>query len=238
MSTARILVSRVQRHARDPVTMKSPETYDVLLEIRDVVRQLRNSEEWSFFVRHVDPIVKTDTGKRTYDLPDDFPSNFIRGAEDDGSRYLCILSDGSSETFLDYKTPESFYSADFESATNQKPESYTITYDSDGKPQLSLDPPPNSNSSSHYTIRGAYRPTYENITLDSWVPTQAEDFIVWSACNVLQPQRWNMELQASRNALYLTEARSRQSQLVPRFSNYPNVNDYNEDFMETPNRNG
>ena len=191
------------------------DAFEILTKAERLLRDLSHKESWSFFNRHANPVAKTHTGVREYPLPDDFGSNFIRGADDDGSRYLCKISNGSSENFLDYKVPAQFFGTDFEAASNSTPESFTVVADAAGYQQIWLDPPPDSNSDSHYTIRGVYSPTFSHMTLDSWVPEEVSSYLVHGLLFRVQPDNPNhqREFILSRQALYMEEARLRETTL-------------------------
>ena len=209
------------------------DAFEILTKAERLLRDLSHLESWSFLQRHINPVAKTHTGVREYPLPDDFGSNFIRGADGDGSRYLCKISNGSSENFLNYKVPSQFFGADFEAASNGTPESYTVVTDAAGYQQLMLDPPPDANSDSHYTIRGVYTPTFSHITLDSWIPEEVSSYLVHGLLLRVQPENamHQAEFLLARQAVYMEEARLRDTRLQSREGEVPSHDGWTGEFQ-------
>lgn len=191
------------------------DAYEVLAKAEIVLRSLAKAEDWSFLTAQLDPGVKTFTGKRDYPLPDDFGSNFVRGS-DDGTRYVCKLSDGSGEQHLNYLSPAQFFDADFEAASNGTPTDFTIQSDTSFHKRIWLDPPPDANGTTHYTIRGVYKPTFVNLTLDSFVPEEVSLYLLNGVLMKLDPESgvFAREFKVASDALILEEARLRNTRLV------------------------
>lgn len=228
MIRVREILENVERRLRSSVTGQSAfETEEALDELERIFRALLAKEEWSWAVVHANPIAKTYTGHRTYPLPDNF-GDFLRTGNEDGSRPTVKISDGTAEDFLDYEPPERFFSEDREVATNERPNKFTISYSAEGHPQLELKPPPDSNSDSHYTIRGAYRISYRHFEEDSLLPDQTNDYLYWALIVEHQPenQRAMAMLEAARQDLYLNEAKLKDSVLVPRMSSDAGLNEW------------
>jgi hypothetical protein len=227
--TARELIERVLSKLRNPTTQQNlgVDAYDLLDDLRAYLLSLASLESWSWLQVHVDPIAKTETGKRAYPLPRDFPDNFLRNASN-GLDYLCKLSDGSSESFLGYLPAVEFFASDRAAATNGKPASYTIQTNAAGRKEIALDPPPDSNSDSHYTIRGAYVMGFKNLQMDSVIPLEAADYLLYRLLMSHDPQNrlYANNYELARIQLYLTEARNLGSQAVPRMSDTAGPNSY------------
>ena len=119
---------------------------------------IASQADWKWARKWLEPVISTYTGQREYKLPEDFGENFVFGGDDLGERYVCMLDDGSNDSTLEYVAPEKFFSKNRTGASNSTPSEYTITRRSDGIKILHLDPPPDSNSDSHYTINGLYVP--------------------------------------------------------------------------------
>ncbi len=112
--------------------------------------------DWSFV--HVDPVIKTVEGQRAYMLPADFPDNFVVGAsEGRGDQYCCKIDDASTESLLTYQSPVQFFSKSLRSSSDSKPSHYTIMSLPNGRKEIQLDPPPDDNSDSNYTVDGLYQ---------------------------------------------------------------------------------
>lgn len=213
--TLRELVDRILQQAKDPVTGDGPSGPNVLDAVRNNLIMLQHKETWYWNVRHVDPLITTYTSQRWYDLPNDFPDNFLPAA-DNGRNYMVKLSDGSSEDFLTYNSPEKFLGLDFDSTSTGRPSEYTIL-SGDGAKKLGLHLLPDSNSSSHYTIRGAYRADFSRATLDSWIPPEPAEYILYQTLMLLRPENpfWQQAMLDARVTLYVNEARLRNTILAP-----------------------
>jgi len=212
----RELVENIRDEASNGTSKRLPhDSYELIAKIQIVLRDIAGKEEWSFFVRHVSPIAQTSTGRRDYPLPEDFGSNFLKGSRD-GSGRVCKLSDGTGENNLNYKpAPEFFDITDFSDTTPGTPTDYTIQVEG-GRKRILLDPLPDSNSDSNYTIRGAYRPTFTNLILDSWIPEELGSYLLYATLIKLDPQSlsFNRDFAMARTGLYMVEARDRDTRLV------------------------
>jgi len=206
------------------------DAYEVLSKAEIVLRALAHQEDWSFLTARLDPGVKTHTGVRDYPLPDDFGANFVRGA-DDGSRYVCKLSDGTGEQNLNYKTPAQFFDSDFEAASNGTPVDYTIQPDTSFYKRIWLDPPPDANGSSHYTIRGIYKPSFVNLTLDSWAPEEVSTYLFFGVLTRLDPDNYVQDFAQAGQALILEEARLRNTRLVSQQGALPKQDGWTPEFF-------
>ncbi len=201
------------------------DSYELIAKIMIVLRDIAGKEEWSFFLRHVSPIAQTATGRRDYPLPDDFGSNFLKGSRD-GQGRVCKISDGSGEADLNYLSASKFFdTTDFTDTTTGMPGSYTIQVEG-GRKRILLEPLPDSNSGSHYTIRGAYRPTFTDLVMDSWVPEELGSYLLYAVLIRIEPESlsFNRDYLMARTSLYMVEARDRDSRLVSvegRFSGEP-----------------
>lgn len=208
----RELIERITSKARG----KTQDSHEILLAIQIDLRMLSDAEEWPWTVVHSNPIAKTATGKRNYPLPGNFGTNFLRAADTDGGKRMCKLSDGSGEVFLDYKEPTQLLGNDFVSTSNGRPGRYTVTTVGASK-EIFLDPPPDSNSDSHYTIRGAYKMTFRELSLDGFIPEEVVSYLMWSRLMELVPgnQYFQAMFISARQNLYLTVARDIPSQIIP-----------------------
>ncbi len=210
----------------------SYDAYELLSKSEIVLRALAGKEEWSFFVRNMDPITSTSTGKRDYALPEDFGSNFIRGS-DDGRAHVCKLNDGSGENSLNYFSPSLFFhTADFAAATNGTPATYTIQTEQ-GRKRIWLDPPPDANGTTGYTIRGAYRPTFTDLVLDSWIPEEVGSYLLYSVLMKIDPDSASFaeDFDSAKTGLYVTEARERDTRLVHAEGEFPGDVGYTSEFL-------
>ena len=225
----RELIERITSKAKG----KTQDSHELLLAVQIDLRMLSDAEEWPWTVVHSNPIAKTYTGKRNYPLPKDFGTNFLRAADIDGGKHMCKLSDGSGEVFLDYKEPTQLLGADFEAATNGKPGRYTITTTPGGKKEILLDPPPDSNSDSHYTVRGAYKMAFRELSLDDFIPEEVVSYLMWSRLMEIVPgnQYYQAMFISARQNLYLTVARDIPSQIIPAMGENSGEDGYTPEYM-------
>lgn len=228
----REIIDQVRSEAQSVTTRELPyDVYELALKAELVLRDLGVAEEWSFFLRHVNPIAKTATGRRDYPLPEDFGTNFIKGS-DDGRSHVCKILDGSGDKELLYRAPDVFFATDFESVSNGFPSHYTIQSEQ-GRKRIFLDPPPDSNGSSHYTIRGVYRSTFTNLILDSWIPEEVGSYLIHGVLMKIEPTNPSFfsNFQTARSALYLDEARQRNTRLVAVLGEFPESQDFIQEFL-------
>lgn len=207
------------------------DAYEILAKAEIVLRDLAKND-WSFLTARLDPAVKTFTGQRFYPLPDNFGANFVRGA-DDGSQYVCKLSDGTGEQHLHYQSPAQFFDADFQAASNGAPTNYTIQTDPAFYKQIWLDPPPDSNNSANYTIRGLYKPTFIDLTLDSFAPEEVSSYLLNGTLMKLEPENpiFTRDFVVASNALVLEEARLRNTRLVDQRGELPGQDGWVPEFQ-------
>ena len=119
-------------------------------ELNELVSKTPNFDFW---IVQLEPAIRTQEGKREYDLPDDFGLNFARL---DTDKWACNLDDGNNETNLPYKPLKDFYNQNLTAESNARPACYTIRTRPDGRRLLVVSPPPDSNSSTYYEIDGLY----------------------------------------------------------------------------------
>lgn len=224
------MAGRIIRHLKRSRSYKEPlpDMLEVLEEVRLKLREIiAQEDEWHFTKRHLNPFTKTYTGERYYDLPKDFLS-FAGSADDDGSRPMVKLSDGSSEAFLNYVTPSQLFGSDFDAATNGKPDSFTVLTDETGHQQLVLDPPPDSNSDSHYALRVIYTRSFFDLDLDSNLPDEVCPYLEAVVEADFDVESISAQRRASqcRADFYLSEAKKLTSRLIPRMSDTPGMNEY------------
>lgn len=207
------------------------DAYEILAKAEIVLRTLAK-QEWSFLTAQLNPGVKTHTGVRDYPLPDNFGANFIRGA-DDGTRYVCKLSDGTGEQHLNYLSPAQFFDADFTAASNGTPTDFTIQSDASFFKRIWLDPPPDTNGGTHYEIRGLYKPTFVNLTLDSFVPEEVTSYLLQGVLMKLDPENpiFARDFNTEKAALVLEEARLRNTRLVAQMGELPMRDGFAPEFM-------
>lgn len=102
------------------------------------------------------PLFTTQTGVRTYALPSDFGRLLhLREPRQTGMR----VNDGTSE--FDMVTEPILDLLQAKSSTNGRP--YRFVFTSAG---MTIDPPPDSNAGSNYTIRGTYSKKLSYSTFD------------------------------------------------------------------------
>lgn len=175
-------------------------------------------EDWDWAMIAVDPVIKTITGKRDYDLPANFPDNFVRWGTPTGQKWLCNLDDGVNDNPLDYVSPAQFYSMNLSGQTNSRPSKYTVLSNPAGGRRLYLSPPPDANgSTTYYTIHGLYVPTDWALHDESNLPP------IPGNCMILKGmlmRRYDQNAEAIYGeglvSLYRSGAKNRQAGISPR----------------------
>jgi hypothetical protein len=167
----------------------------------------------------MDPMLETQTGVREYELPDDFPLNFVPTETGDG--YMCILKTSSTvEQKMDFLSLERFYSANLSAESNGTPSHYTIKTTKTGRRILALSPLPDS---STYTISGLYRPTNWALDDQDEVPPMPNAQVLVSA--VLRrfkelAAEYEGKYQSAYGGLLLENARNKRVALSPNILKY------------------
>ncbi len=230
-------LDRLDDQLRDPFTRLLAIDRWELLDILSVECQYLSGEfQWDWAARYLPKIIQTYTGKRAYLLPDDFGLNFARGSDRSGKIFTITLDDGSNESPLEFEDQARLHTRDLTAESNGKPARYAIRTRSTGQRELVLSPPPDSNSSSHYTINGMYVPTdwtFDNQDTLLPVPDNSsvlEHRILARVYEGLEDDdRANRhEVKASRaqSALSVAQARSKSYQLRPKLSRFNSRNQY------------
>jgi hypothetical protein len=114
---------------------------------------------WNWALQHFNPAIATQAGIRNYQLPINFPDNFVRGAGNLADGFACMLDNGTNEEQLTYVAPELYFTRNLRGTSNGKPADYTIIGGANGGREIFLYPAPDTNSSTHYTVDGLYQPT-------------------------------------------------------------------------------
>lgn len=187
--------------------------FDLLNMANSELNKLTQEIDADCFHVHLNPAVSTVSGTRFYDLPENFGTNFVKGAGDDGSKFCCLLDDGSSETLIDYVSTVQFYSLNLRGEGNGKPSRYTIVSTPAGGKQIALSPTPDAS----YEIDGLYKPT--DWALDSLDTVPAipgnSPILKYSVLRRISPERWNQDYAMARASLLMELAVSRKVRLAP-----------------------
>ena len=132
-----------------------------------------------WFHMFLNPMIRTTSGTREYDLPENFPANFVPWAgsiaddlSGDGNElFCCKLSDGTNERIMTFESPVRFYSRNLTAESNGLPNVYTIASRPTGRRFLLTSPPPDANGSvGYYSIGGLYEPTDWKIKEEQALP--------------------------------------------------------------------
>ena len=176
-----------------------------------------------FFQVWMEPGIYTTVGECWYDLPDNFPSNFVRI---DRERWACNIMVGTQERILPYKSMVEAYDVGVTgwSADNAVPQWYTITLRPDGRHQLLIYPPPDANGAvGNYIIGGLYTPTDWTMTNeDSILPVPSNYSVLkWGVL-----RRFSADLEPKFQEAYATllmeVARNRKVSFAPKLGSYYN----------------
>jgi hypothetical protein len=227
----------IEDQIRHPITQKIPvDRWELLDILADEVRKLSGDFQWDWAATQLSPIIRTQTNKRRYLLPNSFGLNFARGAEDKGGETFTVtLSDGSNEVSLTYEEPSRFFARNLEAESDATPSVYTIETIPSGRRRIVLSPPPDSNSSSHYTINGLFVPTdwyFEHHDFMFPIPGNSDVLDHRILARVFEDrddnrfQIHNREAGRSVGRLLLSQARGRRTRISPRKSKYATGNSY------------
>lgn len=91
----------------------------------------------------------TSAGERNYPLPSDFGRLLAPKDENESGIYILVTAN-NTPTPLCYRDPEDWFR--HRVTTNSTPAFFTITHND----TLQLDPPPDTNGGSNYTLQGVY----------------------------------------------------------------------------------
>jgi hypothetical protein len=177
-----------------------------------------------FFQVWMIPGISTTEGECYYDLPDNFPGNFTRI---DRERWACNILVGTQERILTYKPIVNAYVEGVTgySAANACPQWYTISLRPDGRRQLIIYPPPDTNPPvGHYIIGGLYTPT-------DWIIRNEDEILpLPSNHSVLRwavARRFSADLepkfQEAYGVLLMEVSRNRKMSIGPKLGNYVNA---------------
>ena len=227
----------IEDQVRHPITRKNPvDRWELLDILADEVRKLSGDFQWDWAATHLNPLIQTRTGTRSYLLPKGFGLNFARGAEDRGGETFTVtLSDGSNEVPLTYNEPARFYARNLEAESNSTPSVYTIDTLPSGRRRMTLSPPPDSNSDSQYTISDLFVPTdwyFENHDFLFPIPGNSDVLDHRILARVFEDRDESRFLIHTRGAiegrdrLLLAQARGRRTRISPRKSKYATGNSY------------
>lgn len=227
----------IEDQIRHPITRQTPvDRWELLDILADEVRKLTVDFQWDWAATYLNPAIQTQESKRSYLLPKSFGLNFARGAEEKGGEtFTVMLNDGSNEVSLTYEEPGRFYARNLEAEADATPSVYTVTTLPSGRRQLILSPPPDSNSSSQYTINGLFVPEdwyFENHDFLFPVPSNSDVLDHRIIARVFIERDGNRFLVHSREAsraeakLKLAQARSHRTRIAPRKSKYATGNSY------------
>lgn len=186
-------------------------------ELNELAGQLPDAD---WFQVWLEPAISTSEGEREYDLPEDFPANFVRL---DNDRWACNLDTGTCESNLRYRSLREYYDQNLRAQSNGKPESYTIKTRSDGRRQLVLSPPPDGNSGSGYTIDGLYCPTDWTLSDEDEIPPipNSLSILKWGVLRRINPEL-EPKYREAYSSLLLEVARNRKIRLSPNYGAYSN----------------
>jgi len=141
-----------------------PERLILLNWLSNELNELTSKVESELFYVYLDPIISTIEGQRAYDLPVNFPENFVKNKADS---WAVTISDTNTDVPLSYVPPQEFYSMNLVGESNAKPTKYSVMSSANGQRKLLLSPPPDDTG---FTISGLYKPTDWSIDYDTALP--------------------------------------------------------------------
>ena len=201
--TVETLLDRIERRLGRAI-----DHYEVMSLVEESLGDLSLTDQFEFLKVNLQPVLQTEPDVREYDLPTEFPANFIRtGNPHTGSlKYSVIIDDGTSTEQLDFETMEVFYLRDLSQESSTRPTHYTIRTGPGGVKQIVLSRPPNSTS---YTISGTYMPNEYQLELrDELPPIPNFEYLVYDALRQLDPNpRWEESFRRARRNLYYIQAK-------------------------------
>jgi|TARA_R100001086_G_scaffold58450_1_gene26745 hypothetical protein len=205
------LLDQIERRLTNKVTqVASVNRYELRELLNETLAELASMEQWEFLKKHL-LLAQTEEGVRNYDLPEDFPTNFLHSfdpPDTDVVNYSVQLDDGSTASSLTYETVDQFYQRNLSAESNSRPSHYTIVSSPSGVRQIALGPPPDSTS---YTISGTYIPNEFNMNNRDSLPLMPSNHNVlrYGVLRQAQPrnQRWEAEYMRSLQHLYYTQAK-------------------------------
>jgi hypothetical protein len=209
----RRLLDLVEDQIKDPSTQRSSLTrFDLLDILGSEVEELTSEFQFDWAAKRLAPAIRTSTGERSYALPDNFGQQFARGS---GTFHFALnMSDGSNEAPLTFEDSATFFVRNLEGEANGRPSVYTIH-----NKHLYLSVPPDSNSSSHYTLNGLYVPTdflFEEI--DEVLPLDSPVLRHRLVARVLKTPEMGQRAARATAQLNVNTMRARQPNLKPRLS--------------------
>ena len=216
MNVADILNDIEQVAAADGLPEK--DRFILLSWLSAELNELSGKADFDWNLIYLDPAIVTVVGQFNYILPEGFGSNFSRFAGDDGDSYACKLTDGSSQSLLDYESPKQFFSHNAVNITNTRPSSYTIMTTSSGRKELWLYPGPDANGTvGYYLVGGLYPKTdwkLEELEGLPGIPGNCAA-LKYGVLRRLNRTVYEPMYQEALSRLMMAEAQNKRGQLMP-----------------------
>ena len=196
------ILDQVEQRLRDPVTRASPVKRPRLLEVLEAeLNSIIQANNFPNLARHAAPIVRATPGRKQYDLPSDFPENFVREADSPGSgSYSCFLVDSSdNQSTLTYLTPGRFFAKHDPDEADSEPSDYTILILEDGGRSIVLGPTP----SAACQVHGVYKPDYWEVQEEDSLTIVPNSLALLTAAvlRIVDPRRIELHTASYRDAL-------------------------------------
>jgi len=192
--------------------VKSQDRFINRMWLNAELSELVGREPFEWACVHLDPIILCVDGQRAYDLPKNFPDNFIAYGIGHEAKRVVTIDDSTNKVNLNYVSPMEFYLKDLTAEQDGKPSDYTIVSKPDGRRQLILSPPPDDD----YTIDGLYIPTDWQLDEESDLPPIPGNSLIlkWG---ILRRYNANYQVfyQQSYSDLLVQSARNRKTQMKP-----------------------
>jgi len=220
------LLDSVELTCKNVLGKQAPNRFEMLKWMSEDLNQLTSKCPADWFLVHLDPAVMTKEGVRDYDLPHNFPDNFVRHAGQrffqylvwGGDKWCCLLDDGTNSMQINYEAPMQFYSRNLRGESNSRPIVYTITSQLSGDKRLSLSPPPDANGTvGYYTVNGLYLPTDWHLTYETDLPPIPENCVILSYYLLarLAPNVYEAKAADAYESMMFNAASNRVAQFVP-----------------------
>lgn len=150
---------------------------DIQEMLAESLSDLSSMEDFDFLKLSLDPLIQTEPGVRSYELPENFPANFIKTTDPEWGEYVFSvkLDDGNHASPMRFERVDQFHLRDLSTEQDSRPSAYTIEHTPAGGRQITLAPPPDTTT---YTVSGVYVPNEWRLDEEDQMPFVPNNFAV------------------------------------------------------------